>query len=82
MNRSLAGALAAAFVLLTAAAASAAALPDLEVNYISAPPSALQPGDQFTVTARVANLGGAKAGKSTARFYISQDKLLAEPEAV
>jgi subtilase family serine protease len=83
MNRSLAGLIAGALVLLlTAATASAAGRPDLKVMYISEPPSALQPGDEFTTTVQVRNAGRAKARKSTARFYISQDKVLEASEAV
>jgi subtilase family serine protease len=83
MNRSLAGALAVALALLAlAATASAAGRPDLLVAFISAPPSALQPGDEFSTTIQVRNAGRAKAPRSSARFYLSQDKLLESTEAV
>jgi uncharacterized protein (DUF58 family) len=83
MNRSLAGALAVALAFAAlAATASAAGRPDLQVAYVSAPPSALQVGDEFTTTVQVRNAGGAKAPRTSARFYLSQDKILEAPEAV
>jgi subtilase family serine protease len=82
MNRILLGALAASFFLLAPAAGAAAAAPDLRVRYISEPPSALQQGDQFTMTVQARNAGKARAGSSLARFYISADKTLEPGEAV
>jgi subtilase family serine protease len=83
MNRSLAGALAVALAFAAlVATADAAGRPDLQVASISAPPSALQPGDEFTTVVQVHNAGRAKAARSSARFYLSQDKLLEASEAV
>jgi subtilase family serine protease len=82
MRRTPAGALAVALLLLVAATASAAARPDLKITYISPPPSALEPGDQFSTTVQAGNAGTARAGGSSARFYLSQDKLLEASEAL
>jgi subtilase family serine protease len=82
MNRTLLGALAASLFLLAPAAVASAAAPDLRVRYISEPPSALQQGDQFTMTVQARNAGTSRARSSLARFYISADKTLEPGEVV
>jgi subtilase family serine protease len=45
--------------------------PDLTVTAVSNPPGQAQPGAVFTVTDAVLNIGGASAGASTTRYYMS-----------
>ena len=49
------------------------AIPDLVGTAVSNPPSLALPGSSFAVTDTVANQGGATAGASTSRYYLSLD---------
>jgi subtilase family serine protease len=83
MNRSLlAGAAAALVLLVPVAVAPAAGKPDLLVDFISEPPSAISVGDEFSMVVKVRNAGKAQARSSTMRFYVSLDKTLERTEAV
>jgi len=48
-----------------------AARPDLVVSSISNPPGVAFPGRVFSVTDRTRNIGGAAAGKTVTRYYLS-----------
>ena len=50
---------------------SEAARPDLVVSSISNPPGAAFPGRVFSVSDRTRNIGGATAGKTVTRYYLS-----------
>lgn len=50
-------------------------LPDLLETPLSSPPSSANPGNRFTVTDRVQNLGSVGAGTSTTRYYLSTDTI-------
>jgi len=50
---------------------SEAARPDLVVSSISNPPGVAFPGRVFSVTDRTRNIGGAAAGKTVTRYYLS-----------
>jgi subtilase family serine protease len=50
---------------------TAAARPDLVVSSISNPPGGAFPGRVFSVTDRTRNIGGAAAGKTVTRYYLS-----------
>jgi subtilase family serine protease len=50
---------------------SGAARPDLVVSSISNPPGVAFPGRVFPVTDRTRDIGGAAAGKTVTRYYLS-----------
>jgi subtilase family serine protease len=50
---------------------SEVARPDLVVSSISNPPGVAFPGRVFSVTDRTGNIGGAAAGKTVTRYYLS-----------
>jgi hypothetical protein len=48
-------------------------LPDLAAVAVTNPPPAASPGDSFTLTDTIRNLGAGAAGPSTVGYYLSQD---------
>jgi len=48
--------------------------PDVFISALAEPPSAVAPGGGFSVTDTTANIGGAAAGSSTTRYYLSPDQ--------
>jgi subtilase family serine protease len=54
-------------------AALAAKLPDLGVTALTNPPATALPGESFSVTATIKNLGAAMAPTSTTKFSLSSD---------
>ena len=55
----------------TGVAHSAQALPDLRVKRVSGPPGSVRPGDQFTASSKVKNVGDAGVGATKLGYYLS-----------
>ena len=62
------------FSVLIATPALAKPRPDLKVTKVTAKPATMLAGEKLKVTATTKNAGGAKAKRSTTRYYLSSDK--------
>jgi hypothetical protein len=65
----------AALGMTAANAWGAPARPDLVVGVAEPQPTAVLPGGTLVVGNEIANIGGARAGRSTTRLYLSADRL-------
>lgn len=61
----------AAVVVASTGALASSSRPDLEVAWMTSPPSVLPAGESFDVAARIRNAGRSRARHSTTAFYLT-----------
>ena len=62
--------------------AQAAGKPDLVVSSLSNPPAQKARGSAFTVNETTKNIGGARAGRTTTRYFLSKDRTKSKSDRV